>query len=80
MYVIEFGKALTVLIFLTLLFAAPELGFSFTLGYFMAVSVLAPVLGFGLMLGAGCLGVRLDERARAKRRAAAAARRQNAGQ
>lgn len=47
--------------------------------YFVAVPV-SPVLSFGFTMLTIYIGSELEDRARAKRRAAAAARRQNAGQ
>lgn len=71
---IDFVKAFAVLVFLGLLVGAHQLGYPITMWYFIFAVVVSLPLGWALLLGVGCIGVWSEDRARARRRAKAAAR------
>lgn len=74
MPLIDFAKAFAVLVFLGLLVGAHQLGYPITMWYFIFAVVVSLPLGWVLLLGVGCIGAWSDDRARARRRAKAAAR------
>lgn len=71
---IDFAKAFAVLVFLGLLLGAHGFGYQITMGYFILAFLVSLPLSCVLLLGAGFIGSWSDDRARARRRAKAAAR------
>lgn len=74
MPLMHFAKAFAVLVFLCLLVGAHQLGYPITMWYFIFVVVVSFPLAWVLLLGIASVGVWSDDRARARRRAKAAAR------
>lgn len=77
---IDFAKALAVLVFLGLLLGAHQLGYPITMWYFILAFLVSLPLSCVLLLAVGCLGEWTENRARARRRAKAAARKLADGQ
>lgn len=80
MPLMNFAKLFSVWVFLGLLVGAHYLGYPITLWYFIFVLVVSLPLGWVLLLGIASVGVWSDDRARARRRAKAAARKLSDGQ
>lgn len=80
MIFMDFAKAFAVLVFLGLLVGAHQLGYPITMWYFIFAVVVSLPLGWVLLLGVASIGVWSEDRARARRRAKAAARKLSDGQ
>ncbi len=80
MPIMDLTKAFAVLVFLGLLLGAHQFGYPITTWYFIFVVVVSLPLGWALLLGVACIAGWSEDRARARRRAKAAARKLADGQ
>jgi hypothetical protein len=71
---IDLSKAFSLPVFLVLLLGAHGFGYQITLGYSIFAFLVSLPLSFVLLLGVGCICAWSDDRARARRRVKAAAR------